>query len=186
MIVVTGVPGSGKTTVIKGALKYTTFTYVNYGDIFLEVAREMGVEGRDELRKVMDMERYEMLHREASRRLKEYPERTVVDTHASIVLRTGFMPGFPYFVLQELPIRVFVAVESEPQHIRERRKRDTERERGVNPLEEDTELHQLMNRLFLSVYATLKPATLYIIHNPEGSPDVASRELARLVEDTYS
>ncbi len=185
IVVVMGVPGAGKTTVIRRAQKYVDFTYVNYGDIFLDVARERyGIESRDEIRKRLSWEEYKELHKEAAKRIVEMGknELVVLDTHALVVLPTGFMPGFPRFVLEMLPVSAWVLVEASPEEIAGRRARDAgERERGGG-LEEEVALHQELNRVAAIVYATIAGGSVYIIMNREGMAEEAAKELAEVLK----
>ena len=53
LVVLTGIPGSGSTTVLNKALEEVDYLHLNYGDIMTEIALEKGlVENRDELRKL--------------------------------------------------------------------------------------------------------------------------------------
>ena len=53
LVVLTGIPGSGSTTVLKKTLEEVDYLHLNYGDIMTEIAVEKGlVENRDELRKL--------------------------------------------------------------------------------------------------------------------------------------
>ena len=49
LVVLTGIPGSGSTTVLNRALEEVDYLHLNYGDIMTEIAMEKGlVENRDE------------------------------------------------------------------------------------------------------------------------------------------
>lgn len=185
IVAVMGVPGVGKTTVIKGARRYVDFTYVNHGDVFLEVARELlGIECRDDIRRTLLWDEYRELHREVARRIAGMGREglVVLDTHALVALPTGFMPGFPLFVLEALPVSVWVLVEAPPEEIARRRERDAgERKRGGG-LEEEIALHQELNRVAAVVYATIAGGSVYIIKNREGRAEEASKELAEVLK----
>ena len=48
LVVITGIPGSGSTTVLNKALEEVDYLHLNYGDIMTEIAVEKGlVENRD-------------------------------------------------------------------------------------------------------------------------------------------
>ncbi len=180
--VVVGVPGVGKTTVIREALRWVKIREVNYGDVFLEVAKELyGIENRDEIRRRLTADQYRVLHEKASDRIKEMAkEPLILDTHAMIALETGFMPGFPKFVLQKLPISLFVIIEADPEEIAGRRARDP-RNRGGG-LEGLVDLHQELNRMAVVNYAIEKGASVYIIKNREGKQEEAGKELAEVLK----
>ena len=45
LIVLTGIPGSGSTTVLNKALEQVDYLHLNYGDIITEIAIEEGIDG---------------------------------------------------------------------------------------------------------------------------------------------
>jgi Archaeal adenylate kinase len=51
-IVVTGVPGVGKSTVMNGVCEKLNYRIMNFGDVMLEKGKEFGVKNRDEIRKL--------------------------------------------------------------------------------------------------------------------------------------
>ena len=53
MVVLTGIPGSGSTTLLNKALEEVDYVHLNYGDIMTEIAiEEKIVDDRDALRKL--------------------------------------------------------------------------------------------------------------------------------------
>ena len=53
VVVVAGIPGSGSTTILENALENLEYTHVNYGDVMLLIAQEMGLaDDRDSIRKL--------------------------------------------------------------------------------------------------------------------------------------
>jgi adenylate kinase len=53
VIVVTGIPGVGKTTVMKQATEGLDIEFVTFGSVMIDIAKEMGlVKDRDEMRKL--------------------------------------------------------------------------------------------------------------------------------------
>ena len=184
--VVVGVPGVGKTTVIREALKHIHLKEINYGDVFLEVAKDLyGIKDRDELREKLTADQYRILHERASDRIKNLAKEPIIlDTHALIALETGFMPGFPKFVLEKLPISLFIIIEADPEEVASRRARDA-RQRGKG-LEERVDLHQELNRVAVITYAIEKGASVYIIHNKEDEQEEAGKELAEVLKKWIS
>ena len=172
IVVVTGVPGSGKSTVIDGALKQLkargiVYNILNYGDVMLELMREEGIKDRDEMRKV-STDRYRGIQREAARRIAKEAEqkRIIVDTHCLIKKPEGYYPGLPRWVLEEIEPESIIVVEATPEEIAGRRAKDTTRRRDKELMEEIEE-HQLMNRATAAAYAALSGATVRIIQNRE-------------------
>jgi adenylate kinase len=53
LVVLTGIPGSGSTTLLNKALEEVDYVHLNYGDIMTEIAiKDEIVSHRDELRKL--------------------------------------------------------------------------------------------------------------------------------------
>ena len=94
LVVLTGIPGSGSTTVLKKTLEEVDYLHLNYGDIMTEIAVEKGlVENRDELRK-LPADTQKEIQKEAGLRIKERSEseNVIVDTHCTISTPAGFLP----------------------------------------------------------------------------------------------
>ena len=78
LVVLTGIPGSGSTTLLNKALEEVDYVHLNYGDIMTEIAiEEKIVDDRDALRKLspdVQKEIQENLNY-YKERLKKMPER---------------------------------------------------------------------------------------------------------------
>ncbi len=180
-VIVAGIPGAGKTTVLNEALKLKEMEVINYGDVMFEMAKEYGIKDRDEMRK-LPYEKQRELQIKAARKIAE-KEHVIIDTHCTIKTPYGYLPGLPYDVLQILKPKRIILVEASPEEIERRRKKDAEiRQRDVESIEE-IEMHQMMNRIAAMSYATLTNATVKIIENREGKLAEAAKELAKALED---
>ncbi|ADP77675.1 Adenylate kinase [Methanothermus fervidus DSM 2088] len=182
-VVITGVPGSGTTTVLKNALKNLNYVNVNYGDVMLEIAKEKKlVEDRDQIRKLpSDIQRE--IQKEAARKIRKIAEKenVIVDTHCTIKTPTGFLPGLPKWVLDELNPQLFILVEADPEEILVRRINDKSRSRDMEKINE-IKLHQEMNRAAAMAYAVLTGASVKIIENHDEKLDEAVNELVNILE----
>ncbi len=183
IVVATGVPGSGKSTVIDGALKQLkaqgiTYSILNYGDIMLELMREReGISDRDDMRKV-STDHYREIQREAAKRIARAAKKEpiIVDTHCLIKRPDGYYPGLPRWVLEELKPESIIIIEATPEEIAGRRTRDITRRRDKE-LREEVEEHQLMNRATAAAYAALSGATVKIIQNRDKGLNEAVNEM---------
>lgn len=183
VLVVTGVPGSGKTTVTEGALKQlraqrVNYEFLNYGDIMLELMREReGVTDRDEMRKVSTGP-YREIQREAARRIARAAERkpVLVDTHCLVRKPEGYYPGLPRWVLEELKPESIIIVEATPEEIAGRRTKDASRKRDKELIHEIEE-HQLLNRAAAAAYAAFSGAAVRIIQNRDKKLNEAVKEM---------
>jgi adenylate kinase len=166
VVVVAGIPGSGSTTVLKHALEDTDYVHVNYGDVMLEIGQEMDlVEDRDSMRKLPPQLQKEV-QKKAAQNIRTRAEKanTIVDTHCTIKTPSGFLPGLPQWVLEELQPNMFVLIEADGDEILMRRISDITRTRDMERLR-GIELHQEMNRATAMAYAVYTGATVKIIPN---------------------
>ncbi|WP_457619689.1 adenylate kinase [Methanopyrus sp.] len=185
VIVATGVPGVGATTVIAEAVKdLPGYERVNYGDVMLEIAKEEGlVEHRDEIRK-LPAEKQREIQRLAARRIAKMAEEKdgiIVDTHCTIKTPAGYLPGLPIWVLKELQPDVIILIEADPDEIMMRRMKDSEERQRDYDRAHEIEEHQRMNRMAAMAYAALTGATVKIIENHDDRLEEAVREFVETV-----
>lgn len=174
-IIVTGIPGVGKTTVMEAAAKARDLKIAVYGSVMFEVASAKGiVKSRDEMRK-LPAETQKSIQKEAAKRIAGMGD-VIVDTHCSIKTPTGYLPGLPAWVLTELEPSAIVLVEAEPKEILRRRQGDATRKRDDDTLEAIAE-HQEYNRRFAASYATLTGATVHTVHNKDGGVEDALQQM---------
>ena len=174
VVVVTGVPGVGKSTVMAGASE-AGYGSVNFGDMMFEVAQTEGVADRDQMRKLPIVEQ-QRLQRLAGERIAAMGD-VVVDTHASIRTAQGFMPGLPEWTLRAMAPAIIVLVEATPAEIAGRRAKDATRQRDAD----NVALHQKVNRAFAAAGAVMVGATVAIIENHDGGVDTAVAQFRELL-----
>ncbi len=178
-IVVTGVPGVGKSTIMDGVSRTTGMKIVNYGDVMLEIAKGMGVKNRDEIRK-LPAEKQREIQRRAGEEIGKMDD-VIIDTHMSIKTPSGYLPGLPEWVLREIKPSMLVLIEANPEDIYSRRSRDTTRARD-NESQESIRIHQEINRSFAASCSVLSGATVVIIKNEEGKVDKAVNDLVSMIK----
>jgi len=101
IIVVTGIPGVGKTTVMKKAAEGIDIKFVTFGTVMIDIARETGlVQNRDEMRK-LNLEQQKELQIKTAERVSKM-KNVIVDTHCTIKTPRGYMPGLPEWVIKKL------------------------------------------------------------------------------------
>ncbi len=189
VVIVTGVPGVGKTTVLTklgeiAEKEGIRVKVTNYGSYMLETAlREGLVENRDQLRH-LPLRRQLELQRLAARRIIEDAAKElgddgvlIVDTHALVRTSAGYWPGLPRHVLDELKPDMIAVIEARPEVIVERQARDKGRYRadmggveGVARLMENARAASLASAVH---YAS----TVVFVENREGAPEEAATEL---------
>lgn len=175
VVVVTGAPGVGKTTVLNGVLEKLKgeFKLVNYGDEMVEVAKK----NRDELRSQPPGVQ-KKIQKAAAKRIagKAKKTPTIVDTHCSIKTSKGYLPGLPLWVLEELHPDMIILIEADSDEILGRRANDETRARDADYAAEIEE-HQEMNRSIAMAYAALTGATVKIIKNRNNKLEEAVQEM---------
>ncbi|MGB8312733.1 MAG: adenylate kinase [Halobacteriota archaeon] len=191
VIILTGVPASGGTTVTKHAIKKLEaegerFEMVTYSDIMLEEALLRNwVAARDDIRK-MDPARQKELQIIAAKKIAEMKtELIIIDTHATVRTAKGYLPGLPIWVLDELKPEMIIVVESFEEQILRRRSADKSRMRDVQDVAGVRE-HQEVNRATCMAYAFYTGATVKILQNKDGKLSDAVEELTNALRWTAS
>lgn len=180
VVVVTGIPGVGKTTVMKKATEGVDIPFVTFGTLMIDIAKETGlVKNRDEMRK-LTLERQKELQIKTAEKIAEM-KNVIVDTHCTIKTPRGYMPGLPEWVAKKLNPTVIVVVEADPEEIYSRRGKDTTRSRDPDSKEKIAE-HQQINRAAAMAYAALTGATVKIVYNHDNAIDEAVKEVAPVLK----
>ena len=163
VIVVTGIPGVGKTTVMKKAAEGMDIKFVTMGTVMYEIASKEGiVKDRDDMRK-LSLEQQRELQIKAAEKVASMGN-VILDTHCTIKTPQGYMPGLPEWVITKLKPQTIVLVEADPKEIYNRRAKDVSRNRDPDSFEQINE-HQIMNRAAAMSYGTLSGATVKIVFN---------------------
>ncbi len=165
-VIIAGVPGAGKTSIMREVANKTNHEIVNYGSVMLQLALEKGLaKDRDEIRKLpIDIQKD--LQREAARKIGEM-DNIIVDTHLTIKTPSGYLPGLPVWVLNEIRPDLIVVVEAEPHEIMRRRKSDTSRRRDFETYD-DIKEHLSANRYAAFACSVLTGAPVMILTNRDG------------------
>ena len=176
MIIVMGVPGAGKSSVLAGIKGHEI---VNYGTLMFEIAKEkFGIGDRDQMRKLPIGQQKEV-QATVAERLSSMGGKVVLDTHCSIKTPKGYLPGLPYSLLEKLDVEGLVLITAKPEDIAARRSVDPGRVRDEEGLEELRE-HDLINKALLASYAAHRGAPALIIYNAQGRLAEAVSQLKEL------
>ncbi len=180
VIVVTGIPGVGKTTVMKQAAEGIDIKFVTFGSVMIDIAKEMGlVKDRDEMRK-LTLDQQKDLQIRSAEKVASMGD-VILDTHCTVKTPKGYMPGLPEWVLKKLKPTAIVVVEADPDEIFNRRAKDSTRNRDPDSEEEIAE-HQQINRAAAMSYATLTGATVKIVFNHDDAIDEAVKQAEPVVK----
>ncbi|MFY9964704.1 MAG: adenylate kinase [Nitrososphaeraceae archaeon] len=184
-LIVVGVPGVGKTTVITKAAERLNQLGSNtqvlvFGSIMFDEARKMGIRDRDEMRK---------LSVTTQRRLQEMAARSisavlsvniVIDTHLFINTGEGRYPGIPQSLLDVLSPTHLVMISADPEEIFVRRMQDDTRSRdliSIDSIKNDLEVATIM----IATSSVLTGAPFKIIFNHRDKLHEAVSELVEIM-----
>jgi adenylate kinase len=170
-VIITGVPGVGKTAVIdttiqKLADEKILYQHISFGTFMLEVAKASNiVHNRDEMRR-LSKDDQKLLQREASQQIARLDGNIIIDTHASIKTPAGFLPGLPEWVLRDLMPDVFVIIEADDDQILRRRLGDESRTRDIEGSQSIRD-HQEFNHAIAASCAMLTGCTVLYVKNAD-------------------
>jgi adenylate kinase len=184
-VVVVGIPGVGKTTLINKIVELIknndkSVKVTNYGTIMFEVAKENGINDRDELRK-LPISQQKNLQKIAAEKLSKTDEDIVIiDTHAFIRTPEGFNPGLPYHVLQIIQPSHFILVTAKTEEIYNRRMKDETRNRdkvSIETIKKELDIQSAM----MSACSVLSGSPLKPVLNSEGKLEEAANQIIRAI-----
>jgi len=184
-LIVTGIPGTGKTTVCNVVAELAKdagleVDVINYGTVMVKVLQKHEKEmERNSMRKTgIDFQRE--LQKEAAgavlEKIRQLSGITIIDTHMSIKTLGGYLPGLPSHVLQLLKPEMLVLVEAQPSEICSRRMKDTARKRD-EAVEEAIKEELLFSRLMAGACAVSTGAPVKIVINAEGKQEEAAKKI---------
>lgn len=189
-IIVTGIPGTGKTTVCSLVEKLARqagvkVNLLNYGTVTLETLKKYGKNmERDAMRK-SDVDFQRKLQKEVaeviSQKVKLSDSMTIIDTHMAIKTSGGYMPGLPSHVLQLLKPEMLVLVEAKPNEISARRIKDNNRKRDAT-VDEAVSEELMVSRLMAGACSVFTGAPVKIAVNSEGKAEEAARDILKACE----
>ncbi len=190
VVIVTGIPGSGKTTVCRELVRLAQeegikVEVLNYGDVMVEIMAKSGRElHRDELRR-MSISAQKIVQAEAAAKLAKAVERAeghvIIDTHMVVRTGSGYLPGLPKHVLDALRPDLLVLIEARPEEIAARRVKDADRMRDERTLKE-LEEELAFSRMVASACSVLTGAPVAIVENPTGRQEEAARKVLELLK----
>lgn len=185
IVVVVGIPGVGKTTIIKKIVEMIkgnekSVNVKSFGSIMLEVAEENGIQDRDELR-TMPVVEQKILQKNAAERLSKIDDDVVIiDTHAFIKTPEGYNPGLPYHVLKIIKPTHFILVTAKTEEIYNRRMKDETRNRdkvSINTIKKELDIQSAM----MSACSILTGSPLKPVLNSEGKLEEAADQIIQAI-----
>ena len=185
IVIVTGIPGTGKTTICTCLQKIARnaglkLSVINYGNVMMEISKKHGkIVERDDIRKD-NVTVQRQLQREAAETISEEAKSsnnvTIVDTHLAIRTSEGFLPGLPNYSLQLLKPEQLFLVEAQPDEISSRRMKNSGRKRDQAAIQSVRE-ELLFSRLMAGACSVLTSAPVKIVINSKGKQKEAAKEI---------
>jgi len=190
IVIVTGIPGTGKTTVCGFAERLAKdagvqVNVINYGTVMMGILEKSGRSlKRDEMRKdSIDTQR--ILQRQVAEAVAERAKRlkglTIIDTHMSIKTPEGYLPGLSTNNLGILKPDVLVLVEAQSAEISSRRMKDVSRKRDA-ALEASVKEELAFSRAIAGACAVFACVPVKVVVNAEGKPEEAAKEILRALD----
>lgn len=179
VVILAGVPGVGKTTVMEKVMERKEVNFITYGTVMLEIAKGMGIHDRDEMRK-LPLKKQRELQELTAEKVSKMGD-VIVDTHCAIKNPSGYLPGFPHDILKKLNPRLIILMEAEADEIIRRRMKDGAIRKRDEENAGEIEEHQLMNRIAAMDYAVVTGATVKIVENNDGMAEKAAEEIIKVL-----
>jgi len=186
IVIVVGVPGVGKTSVINEAKKYLKYEFkvVNTGDIMFELAKEKyNINNRDEIRKKLTFEQQKEIQEESIKRIKEMEKESdiILDTHLVIESYEGYIPGMLKEYAEILRPDGIAVIISDPDKIFVRRLKDIQiRGRDIENLKR-IEIQQNLTIYFTTIFMFEYNTIVEVINNEEGLLEESAKKFAEFL-----
>ena len=187
-IIVAGIPGVGKTTILQelevvAREKNVPLKIVNFGNIMNDLFKKRGKAiHRDHMRRE-DLALQAKIQQQAARTIARTPGNSaiVVDTHMFVRTTDGIWPGTPRKVLEALDPDMIILIEADPEEVAKRRTADSTRYRDSGDVE-DAKADLQWSRYMASVNAVLAGVPIQIVHNRDGQQRQTATDLLNIIQ----
>lgn len=185
-IIVAGVPGAGKTTIMDSVAKSNNYKFVNIGDLMIKISAERGyTTERDKIRYYTNKVRKELVQ-EAFNVISKMEGNIVIDTHASVEEHGRYMPGLPTEAVEPIKDSLLglVCIDATTQEIIGRRMKDASREREVESAE-TIDVQRIINISVLSAMSLAYDVPLFVVPNEEGKAEESAGIFKKYIADIF-
>jgi len=184
-IIMIGIPGVGKTTLLSKIVNMLTerkknVSRISFGTLMFEVAKENGLTDRDDLRKIPVSEQQRLQKIAAEKIASHNEDIVIIDTHAFINSPEGYYPGLPEHVLKIIQPTNFISVSAKPEEIYNRRMKDDTRNRDKITLPSIKKELDVQSGM-ISACAVITGSPVKHILNGEGKVDEAADKIIKAI-----
>lgn len=186
-VVVVGIPGVGKTTVISRTAEILNqrgiqTAVVVFGTIMFEEAGKLGINNRDEMRR-QSIEVQRHMQNLAARRIADLKDNIViVDTHLFINTNEGYYPGLPLHLLEVIKPTNIVMIAADPEEIVNRRRIDETRDRDIESIE-NIQYQLDLSKVMVATCSVLTGCPFIIIMNSNNKIDETASNIVKALSD---
>jgi adenylate kinase len=186
-VVVVGIPGVGKTTVISRTAEILNqrgiqTAVVVFGTIMFEEAGKLGINNRDEMRR-QSIEVQRHMQNLAARRIADLKDDIViVDTHLFINTNEGYYPGLPLHLLEVIKPTNIVMIAADPEEIVNRRRIDETRDRDIESVE-NIQYQLDLSKVMVATCSVLTGCPFIIIMNSNNKIDETASNIVKALSD---
>jgi adenylate kinase len=183
IIIFSGSPGAGKSTILRKFSRMKNTIVVNMGTLMLEAGTKKGyVKHRDQIRQLTN-KRLTELRNSAIKTINSMQGNILLDTHASVGINGRYLPGLPLAALDLFNhVSGLIYIDAVTEEIIERRKSDKTRKREDEdgPMIDNQRLINLSALTFASSYLN---APLFVVVNRKDQIKRSVKEIeSRLAE----
>ena len=185
-VIIVGIPGVGKSTIISNATEIlqnigTTIRTVVFGTVMFEEAKKLGINDRDQLRK-LSIEVQQKLQVMTADYISSLQESVVVvDTHLFIKTPSGYYPGLPMNLILKINPDRLILVTADSEEILRRRIKDNTRTRDTIT-DEEIKRDLDVSLSMISCLSILTGAPFEIIYNHDNMIDSATSLMVELLK----
>lgn len=184
VIIIAGVPGAGKSTVLDDVAKKRSekFEVISFGTEMFNLCLEKKlVENRDQMRNLSHSLQHEM-QIETAKNISNKNTNVLLDTHCAIKTPGGYMTGMTDEMLSILKPKAIILVDAHEVEISGRRKTDKARLTRTVEAYDEIKLHKKMNRSFAVSFAQKSNALLKVVQNHTGEFDKCVNDIVKTLD----
>ena len=184
-VIIVGIPGVGKTTVISKATDFLkqkghNTNVVVFGSLMFEESKEMNLKNRDEMRKLSVDEQRRLQEKVASRIATMKDDFVIIDTHLLINTDEGYYPGIPMHLLEIIKPTNIIMIAAEPHDVMNRRQQDESRKRDIRA-ETDIQNELNISKVMIACCSVVSGSPFLTIMNNNNDIDKAALSVANVL-----